>query len=433
VKSPERLLISAVLQATREEQDEFTRIELPDSHWKDYKQEIKWILDFKKRFNKMPSLATMKKQFPDFMPIRTKEPVRFYLKTLCDREDYNHLRNFSAQFNKALMSTDLTSIDKAKKLLLEQQERTKLIYETNTVEYNQKKRENSVTRYEQLAEDTRRLKQQGTVSNRVPPPYASLVKRGVFPGHEAGDLVVLIARPKMGKTWYTLVWALNAALWGFPTLVVSKEMSIQQMEDRIDAILFDLDYAALTFGTLPEREYKRWKKEKAAFKFPAPLILCDDEQEDDDAKPRGIGMVEDLIVEHKTFFNAVDSAHLFFGLQRGVSMAQDAYQMSRKSKRIARRTKSVMMLSTQAGREAGAVKGDYIAAQWADAFEQDASVTAEVEGDRNSPYRTIKFRRTRFGCGGELKTNFQMSPVNLQEHTMLNTITEAQKVMIEEE
>jgi replicative DNA helicase len=56
-------------------------------------------------------------------------------------------------------------------------------------------------------------------------------------GMEDGDLVILAARPGMGKTSLAIKIAIENALSGFPTLVVTREMSIQSLFKRIMSML----------------------------------------------------------------------------------------------------------------------------------------------------------------------------------------------------
>lgn len=52
-------------------------------------------------------------------------------------------------------------------------------------------------------------------------------------GMQAGDMVIVAARPSMGKTSWALGAALHAAMHGTPTLVFSLEMSREQIADRL--------------------------------------------------------------------------------------------------------------------------------------------------------------------------------------------------------
>lgn len=77
-------------------------------------------------------------------------------------------------------------------------------------------------------------------------------------GLQGGDLVVLAARPAMGKTAAALGWAAHAAVTlGRPAAVFSMEMSAVQLVNRLISTLAEVDQLALRTGRLEEHEWPR--------------------------------------------------------------------------------------------------------------------------------------------------------------------------------
>ncbi|MGB9755135.1 replicative DNA helicase [Roseiflexus castenholzii] len=90
-------------------------------------------------------------------------------------------------------------------------------------------------------------------------------ERGISSGYRAidaytdglhnGDLIVIAARPGMGKTSIALCIARNAAIQGFASLIVSLEMSSVQILHRLAAIeTGSVDVRAIRAGTVTDTE-----------------------------------------------------------------------------------------------------------------------------------------------------------------------------------
>lgn len=77
----------------------------------------------------------------------------------------------------------------------------------------------------------------------------------VLGGLHAGDLVVIGARPKVGKTALLLTAALNAAVATYRVGIVSAEMSASELGLRLAAMLGQLSVGALRSGRLSEHAW----------------------------------------------------------------------------------------------------------------------------------------------------------------------------------
>ena len=76
-------------------------------------------------------------------------------------------------------------------------------------------------------------------------------------GWQRSDLVIVAARPGMGKTALALSMARNAALHGHPVAVFSLEMSKMQLTQRLIAIESEINSKKIRNGTLDEFEWKK--------------------------------------------------------------------------------------------------------------------------------------------------------------------------------
>ncbi len=107
----------------------------------------------------------------------------------------------------------------------------------------------------------------------VPTGFADL--DSITGGLQKSDLIIIAARPSVGKTALALTIARNAAVkYGVPTAVYSLEMSQQQLLIRLLAAEARVDAHALRTGTLPEDKwaYISTRIHKLA---PAPIFIDD--------------------------------------------------------------------------------------------------------------------------------------------------------------
>jgi len=77
-------------------------------------------------------------------------------------------------------------------------------------------------------------------------------------GFQPGDLVILAARPSMGKTALAVNFALNMALEGLKVLFISAEMRQKNVVRRMVSNLMGIDSKKLRTGQLSEEEYQRY-------------------------------------------------------------------------------------------------------------------------------------------------------------------------------
>ncbi|MDI6901836.1 MAG: replicative DNA helicase [Anaerosomatales bacterium] len=87
----------------------------------------------------------------------------------------------------------------------------------------------------------------------VPTGFEDLDK--ILAGLHRGDLIILAARPSVGKTAFALNMAVNAAKKGHPTAVFSLEMSSEQLVQRILCSEARIDSQRLRTGYLKDSDW----------------------------------------------------------------------------------------------------------------------------------------------------------------------------------
>lgn len=105
-----------------------------------------------------------------------------------------------------------------------------------------------------LDELEKRLTADGSVTG-VPSGFTDL--DNITGGWQKSDLIILAARPAMGKTALALNWAMNAAKKSFPVAIFTLEMSSNQLMMRLLSAEARVDSSRLRKGSLTEDEQDR--------------------------------------------------------------------------------------------------------------------------------------------------------------------------------
>lgn len=96
-------------------------------------------------------------------------------------------------------------------------------------------------------------------------------------GISKGQLGVLLAYPAIGKSWLALYLAVQAWKNGRTPMILSLEMTEQEVRNRIFAIIGDgkWSHRALSSGRVNQDEFKEWAKENLEGKPPFKIISND--------------------------------------------------------------------------------------------------------------------------------------------------------------
>ncbi len=166
-------------------------------------------------------------------------------------------------------------------------------------------------------------------------------------GLSKSDLILLAARPGMGKTSFALNVALNVAkASGKAVAVFSLEMSKEQLVNRMFSLESNVDAQNLRNGTLNDEE---WEKliESAGVIGKSKLII------DDTA---GISISElrskcrKFKLEHDIKMIIIDYLQLMSGSGRSESRQQEISEISRSLKKLARELKVPVLALSQLSR-----------------------------------------------------------------------------------
>ncbi len=211
--------------------------------------------------------------------------------------------------------------------------------------------------------------------------FASL--DNLLAGFQKSDLIILAARPSMGKTAFALDIARNAACrFGVPTGIFSLEMSDQQLVDRMMASEARVDAWKLRTGKLSTDEEFTRVQEAMATLSDAPIYI-DDQPGNNILKMRsaarrlkneyGLGL---LVVDYLQLMTPTDT-------RSSDSMVQQVTEISRSLKILARELDIPVLALSQLSRAVEQRGGRPRLSDLRDSgsIEQDADVVMFIHRD----------------------------------------------------
>ncbi len=165
----------------------------------------------------------------------------------------------------------------------------------------------------------------------VPTGYADL--DGLIAGFQRSDLIILAARPSMGKTTFALDIVRNVALAGMPVGVFSLEMSANQLVQRMLSAESRVDAWSIRTGHGLNTNHFNALQEAASRLQKAPIYI-DDQAGNSIVKMRSVA--RRLKSEHGLGLIVVDYLQLMTTSKNHDSMVNQVTEISRSLKQLAR-------------------------------------------------------------------------------------------------
>jgi replicative DNA helicase len=180
----------------------------------------------------------------------------------------------------------------------------------------------------------------------IPTGFADL--DNILSGLQPADLVILAARPSMGKTSFALNIAQNVAKKGYSCGLISLEMSKEQLVERMFCSLLEVDSWKLRTGKLTEDDFMRIGN--VMDELYSMKIFIDDSVGNSIAELRA--KARRLQMEHGLHFLIIDYLQL---MSTGRSLAQsnrvqEISEISRALKGLARELKIPIIALSQLSR-----------------------------------------------------------------------------------
>jgi replicative DNA helicase len=274
------------------------------------------------KFKAVPEVGVLIERHKDFEPVEAKAETGYYLDMLKNEFISNKLKSIIIKGGSSLKE------DAASRVLAQMQsDLANLSRFTNNV------RDLDIIDVENAARHYEAVKERSSVMGGAPGILTgfSAIDKAYPTGMAPGHLIVAIGWPGRGKTWFTSYLACKAWEQGFKPMIVSLEMSPENMRDRIFTMLGSGIFKAsdLSKGDINIDDFRSWGNKKFEGKNSFVLISNEGAAEVTPATIQG------KIDQHKPDLVILDYHQLFNDNKRSNSEVERNRNVSREFKMLA--------------------------------------------------------------------------------------------------
>lgn len=232
-------------------------------------------------------------------------------------------------------------------------------------------------------------------------------------GFQNGDLIIIAARPSVGKTSFALNLATNIALnEAIPVAIFSLEMSKEQVVERMICANAEIDLKSLRTGIFLDEAWEKISSSISVF-YNTPIYI-DDTPDISVLEVRS--KARRLLAEKGTFVLILDYLQLMHSDERVENRVQEISKISRQLKNLAKELKIPVIVLSQLSREIEKrqdKKPLLSDLRESGAIEQDADVVMflhkpKEESDDNDII-TLYLAKQRNGPTGKIDLSFEKS------------------------
>ena len=339
------------------------------------------------KFKSVPEVNVLQEKFRDFEPVKVNAETGYYLDQLKNEYLSSRMRNL-------LMKSGASLKDNAASRVLAdmQSEIASLSRLTNNV------RDVDLTDYELAEKHIISVQERSAVMGGSPGINTGFTAldlaypTGMAPGH----LIVAIGWPGRGKTWLTSYLACKAWEQGFKPMIVSLEMSPENMRDRIYTMLGSGMFRASDFsrGNINIDDFHNWAKKR--FDDKNSFILVSNEGTNE-VTPQ---TVQGKIDQHRPDLVILDYHQLFNDTKRSNSEVERNRNISREFKLLAVRNNiPVIDITAATMDDVSDQDAPPLLSQvaWSKAIEYDADMAMAVHRHPDTNIIEVVSRKNRHG------------------------------------
>ena len=339
------------------------------------------------KFKSVPDVSVLTEKFKDFEPVKVKGETAYYLDQLKNEYLASRLRNLLLTSG-ASLKTEASS----RVILQMQSELNSLGKLTSAV------RDMDLTDFKLAEKHFESVKNRSDAMGGSPGIMTGFkaidyaYPTGMAPGH----LIVMIGWPGKGKTWFSSYLACKAWEQGFKPMIISLEMTPENMRDRIYTMMGSGLFKASDFsrGAIDIDAFDDWGTKKFADKN--QFILVSNE---------GSGQVTPTTVQakidqHKPDLVIVDYHQLFSDSNNSKAPTERNMNISREFKMLAVRNNiPVIDITAATAEESSDHDSPPMLNQvaWSKAIEYDADMAIAIHKTPDTNIMEIVSRKNRHG------------------------------------
>lgn len=339
------------------------------------------------KFRAVPDVGVLQDKFRDFDAVEVKAETGFYLEQMKSEFLGNKIKTVLLNSGSALKENA-----PARVLQQMQQQLAGLSKFTNNV------RDLDITDIESATNHYLAVRERSAVmggSPGIPTGFKAIdaaYPTGMAPGH----LIVAIGWPGRGKTWFTSYLACKAWEAGFKPMIISLEMSPENMRDRIYTMLGSGMFRASNFqrGDVNIDDFSNWAG--TSFKDKRGFILVSNEGTNE-VTP---ATVQGKIDQHKPDLVILDYHQLFNDNKRSNSEVERNRNVSREFKMLAV-TNNIPVIDITAATADDVSDQDnppmMSQVAWSKAIEYDADIAMAIHRHPDTNLIEVVSRKNRHG------------------------------------
>ena len=347
------------------------------------KKIFRFLHDHYSNYQECPSLDVVKSNFPTYELINVEDTIFYLIDVLVQERRKQRITETLGYALEALeKSQDHESALRAMELGMIKLEEEGLNKSTD-LEIT-KAAEKAIAAYEHRKENP------GLLGIPTGFPTMDIATSGLQPG----QLVVIIAPPKTGKSTLALQIAITAHLEGKVPMFYSFEMSNAEQESRYYAMRSRISHKRLMTGSLsPEEEARYFAKVRSIQDMRDKFWFVDS------ASGQTVSGIASKIQSRNPDIVFIDGTYLMIDEQTGESNTPQALtNITRSLKRLAQKINKPVVVSTQVlswKMKKGQVTADSIG--YSSSFHQDADVIfgLQRQEETNDDLRTLKIVASR--------------------------------------
>ena len=340
------------------------------------------------KFKAVPEAGVLLEKFKDFdIDNDVKAETGYYLDKLKNEYLSNRLKNIIIKGGSMLKE------DAASRVLSEMQAALASLskFTSNVRDLDVTDAENAIRHFE--ATKVRSAEMGGSPGIKTGFEAIDLAyPTGMAPGH----LIVAIGWPGRGKTWFTSYLACKAWEQGFKPMIVSLEMSPENMRDRIYTMLGSGLFKAseLATGDINVDDFKTWSKKKFENKNGFVLVSNEGMAEVTPATIQG------KIDQHKPDLVILDYHQLFSDNKKSMGATERNMNISREFKMLAM-TNNIPVIDITAATMDDVSDQDnppmLSQVAWSKAIEYDADMAIAIHKYTGTQMIEVVSRKNRHG------------------------------------